>query len=51
MKRLYTYKFRIYPNDEQKDFLSKLFGCCRFVYNHFLHEKQEQYKSTKSSDD
>ena len=47
---MYAYKFRLYPTDEQKIFLSKLFGCCRFVYNHFLHEKQEQYKQTKSSD-
>ena len=50
MERMYTYKFRLYPTDEQKVFLSKVFGCCRFVYNHFLHEKQEQYKLTKSSD-
>lgn len=47
---MYAYKFRLYPTDEQSAFLSKLFGCCRFVYNHFLHEKQEQYKATKSSD-
>ena len=47
---MYAYKFRLYPTDEQKMFLSKVFGCCRFVYNYFLHEKQEQYKQTKSSD-
>ena len=47
---MYTYRFRLYPNDEQKVFLSKVFGCCRFVYNYFLHEKQKQYKETKSSD-
>lgn len=50
MERIYTYKFRLYPTDEQKVFLSKVFGCCRLVYNHFLHEKQEQYKTIKSSD-
>lgn len=50
MERVYTYKFRLYPTDEQRTFLSKVFGCCRLVYNHFLHEKQEQYKDTKSSD-
>ena len=50
MERMYTYKFRLYPTDEQKVFLSKVFGCCRLGYNHFLHEKQEQYKATKSSD-
>ena len=32
----FSYKFRIYPNDEQMIQLAKTFGCCRFVYNHFL---------------
>lgn len=50
MERIYAYKFRLYPNEEQKIFLSKTFGCCRFVYNYFLHEKQKQYKEIKSSD-
>lgn len=30
------YKYRIYPSSIQKEFLAKQFGCCRFVYNHFL---------------
>ena len=50
MERLYTYKYRLYPNKEQATYLSKLFGCCRLVYNYFLNEKQTQYKETKSSD-
>lgn len=50
MQRIYTYKFRLYPNDDQKHYLSKVFGCCRFVYNYFLNEKQRQYKETKKSD-
>ena len=50
MERLYTYKYRLYPDKEQVIYLSKLFGCCRFVYNHFLNEKQTQYKETKTSD-
>ena len=31
-----AYKFRLYPNSYQKQFLSKTFGCVRFIYNHFL---------------
>ena len=31
-----TYKFRIYPNDSQKELLNKSFGCSRFVYNYYL---------------
>ena len=49
-ERLYTYKYRLYPDKEQVVYLSKLFGCCRLVYNNFLNEKQTQYKETKSSD-
>lgn len=31
-----TFKYRIYPSDLQKEYLAKQFGCCRYVYNHFL---------------
>lgn len=31
-----AYKFRIYPNDEQKILMNKSFGCARFVYNYYL---------------
>ena len=41
---LYTYKFRIYPNSNQIDKLSKSFGCVRFVYNYFLNKEKENYK-------
>ena len=45
-----TYKFRIYPTAEQEIFLAKHFGCTRFVYNHFLNERKEQYQKDKKSD-
>ena len=31
-----SYKFRITPNKEQIELLSKHFGACRFVFNHYL---------------
>ena len=31
-----AYKFRLYPNDNQKILINKTFGCTRFIYNHFL---------------
>ena len=31
-----AYKFRIFPNDEQKELLNKSFGCSRFIYNYYL---------------
>ena len=45
-----TYKFRIYPNEEQEILLAKHFGCSRFVYNYFLNERKEQYQKDKKSD-
>lgn len=50
MERMYTYKFRLYPNKEQKIYLANVFGCCRFVYNYFLNEKKIQYNESKTSD-
>ena len=36
VKAYKAYKFRIYPNDEQKVLINKNFGCARFVYNYYL---------------
>lgn len=44
-----TYKFRLYPNKEQEQTLANYFGCVRFVYNHFLAKRKEQYEQTKKS--
>ncbi len=33
-----TYKFRLYPNEEQKTLIHKTFGCYRFIYNYFLNK-------------
>ena len=41
----YAYKFRIYPNKEQEVLIQKTFGCTRYVYNHYLAERIEQYKA------
>lgn len=45
-----SYKYRIYPTKEQEVFLLKHFGSVRFVYNHFLAERKEQYEKTGKSD-
>lgn len=44
-----SYKFRLYPNSEQKTLLEKTFGCCRFVYNHYLAKSIEDYENTRKS--
>ena len=38
-----SYKFRLYPNENQKILLNKHFGCSRFVYNYFLNHRKEEY--------
>lgn len=44
-----AYKFRIYPNKEQIELIEKTFGCTRFVYNHFLNQRIEIYRSEGES--
>ena len=39
MKIYRGYKFRMYPNEEQKELINKTIGSCRFIYNHFLDKK------------
>ena len=46
---LKAYKFRIYPNKEQKVQIAKTFGCCRFVYNKTLAYRKEIYEKEKKS--
>ena len=41
---LKAYKYRIYPNNEQKIQIAKTFGCCRFVYNQTLAYRIEVYE-------
>ncbi len=41
-------KIRIYPNKEQKKFLSMNFGCCRFVYNEMIEERKRVYQLYKN---
>ena len=42
-------KVRLYPNKEQEQKINKTLGCYRFVYNHMLALKQEEYNENKKS--
>lgn len=33
-----TYRFRLYPTDNQRTLIHKTFGCYRFIYNYFLNQ-------------
>lgn len=46
---LKAYKYRLYPNKEQKILIQKTFGCCRFVYNQTLSYRKEMYETQKES--
>lgn len=46
---LKVYKYRIYPNQEQQIQIAKTFGCCRFVYNHYLAKKIALYKTSNTT--
>ena len=40
-------QIRIYPNEEQTSYISRLLGCCRFVYNHLLEFQEKLYLEEK----
>ena len=39
-----AYKFRVYPDAEQRNILAQTFGCVRFVYNYMLNYNKKMYK-------
>ena len=47
---LKAYKFRLYPNEEQRIYLAKTFGCTRFIYNQMLAERIKSYEENKDLD-
>lgn len=44
-----AFKYRIYPNKQQKIQLAKTFGCTRFVYNHYLDTRIRAYEKDKTT--
>ncbi len=49
MKAKRAYKYRIYPTDEQEKLLAQTFGCVRFVYNHILRWRTDEYYKNANS--
>lgn len=39
-----AYKFRLYPNERQKELIDKTIGCARFVFNFSLAEQRKKEK-------
>lgn len=46
---LKTYKYRLYPTEDQKYQMARIFGCVRFVYNLGLETKIHYWKNYKKS--
>jgi putative transposase len=46
---LKSFKYKLKPNEEQIVLLNKHFGSIRFVYNHFLNERKQEYETNKNS--
>ena len=45
-----AFKFRLYPDNNQKELINKTFGCSRFVYNYYLNKiKNSKYINSYSN--
>lgn len=44
-----AYKYRIYPNKEQKILISKHIGSCRFIYNYALAKKVKAFQDNRTN--
>ena len=49
MKKQKAYKFRLYPNLEQRILFEKTFGCSRFIWNQMLADRIAHYEETGES--
>lgn len=47
---LKAYRYRLYPNNEQKEYFAKTFGCVRLTYNLMLADRIKSYKKSKDLD-
>lgn len=47
---LKAYKYRIYPNNEQREYFAKTFGCSRLIYNLMLADRIKSYEENKDLD-
>mgnify|MGYP000791873274 CR=1 FL=1 len=42
---LKAYKYRLHPNEKQRIFFAKSFGCTRYIYNWALNKRIEAYQT------
>ena len=46
---LKAYRYRIYPNKEQRIIINKTIGACRFVFNYYLALRIDDYKNNNKT--
>ena len=46
---LKAYKFRLYPNENQKQFFNQCIGNARFIYNHCLGLRKDLWKNEQKT--
>ena len=46
---LTAYKYRVYPDDAQREMFLQHFGACRFIYNLSLEQKIKRYETDKTT--
>ncbi len=46
-----AFRYRLYPKPAQEAYFHKLFGCCRFVYNHFLEVRIKAWEAKQADPD
>jgi putative transposase len=39
-----SYKYRLYPNQQERENIDKTLETCRWLYNHFLAERRDKYE-------
>lgn len=44
-----AFEYRIYPNENQRELITKTFGCCRCVYNHALSIRIQEFENNKKT--
>lgn len=51
MDMLRGIQIRLYPNEEQAEYISRLLGCCRVVYNTLVDKSREHYRAHKDEEE
>lgn len=46
-----AFRYRLYPKPDQEVYFNKLFGCCRYVYNHFLEVRIRAWEAKQADPD